>query len=180
TSLHLRIHGILSTVSIHSVLLIFRLCHGILHLGLILEHKFLVQNNDVNVPNSTISLNDTDYPILPKLISFNLAVLLICDIYAIAYMLRCMPSLNRFNFFLVVQMRGLLYNCELLNGYVWEDILKCYAPYLYTFEFYISIQKNLSNTQLDYIVNSFQYFVRKYPNWNMAIGRWRLASETPG
>ncbi|CAF4923356.1 unnamed protein product, partial [Rotaria sp. Silwood1] len=179
TSLHLRIHGTLSTVSIHSVLLIFRLCHGIRHLGLILEHKFLVQNNDVNVSNSTISLNDTDYPILPKLISFNLAVFLIYDIYAIAYMLRCMPNLNRFNFFLVAQMRGLLYYCGLFNGYVWEDILKRYAPCLSTFEFQISIQKNLSNLQLDYIVNSFQYFVRKYPNWNMTIGRWRLASEIP-
>ncbi|CAF3000293.1 unnamed protein product, partial [Rotaria sp. Silwood2] len=180
TSLHLRIHGTRSTVSIHSVLIIFRLCHGIRHLGLTLEKKFIVKNNDINVPNSTLSLNDTDYPILPKLVSFNLSVFLIYDNYAIAYMLRCMPNLNRFNFFLVAPMKTSPYYRRLFNGYLWEDLLKRYAPCLSIFEFHISVQKNLSNLQLDYIVNSFQYFVRKYPNWNMAIGRWILASETSG
>jgi hypothetical protein len=47
TTLYLRIHGSLSAISIHSILVIFRLCHGIRHLGLIVEHNSSVQNDHV-------------------------------------------------------------------------------------------------------------------------------------
>ena|SRR5271163_1261339 len=104
-------------------------------------------------PISTLSLNDIGHPILPQMISFNLIMSAMCDIYSIAYILHCMPNLNRFNFSLAGRMAGLPYYRELFNGYVWQQILER---------------------------NSFQYFVRKYPNWNMVIDRWRLVGETPG
>jgi len=47
TSLNICIHGTGSTILIHSVLLIFRLCHGIRHLTLIIQPKSSVENNNV-------------------------------------------------------------------------------------------------------------------------------------
>jgi hypothetical protein len=47
TSLHLRIYGTYSTVSLYSILFIFRVCHGIRHLGLTIEYKNSVENNNV-------------------------------------------------------------------------------------------------------------------------------------
>ncbi|CAF1478661.1 unnamed protein product, partial [Rotaria sordida] len=179
TSLHLRLYCTSSTVILYLVLSIFRVCHGIQHLGLRIEQKYSVENNNVNVPSLKLSLNDKDYPILSKLVSFNLIVCIICDIYSIAYILRCMPNLNRFNFLLATRMKTLHYYRKLFNGYVWEQIVKHYVPCLSNFEFHMSIWKSYSKLNLDFIVNSFQYFVRKYSNWNMIIDRWNLVSETP-
>ena len=47
TKLYLRIHRARSVLSMHSILVIFRLCHGIRHLGFIVEYKPSVQNDDV-------------------------------------------------------------------------------------------------------------------------------------
>ena len=96
-------------------------------------------------PISTLSLNDIGHPILPQMISFNLIMSAMCDIYSIAYILHCMPNLNRFNFSLTGRMAGLPYYRELFNGYVWQQILERYVPCLSKFEFYISISKSLSN-----------------------------------
>ena len=102
------------------------------------------------------------------------------DINGIAYMLRCMPNLKRFNLFLGVRMRELQCYRQLFNGYMWENVVKRYAPCLSTFEFQMSVLKSFSNLELDYIVNSFQYFVKNYPNWNMFIHRWIGVNESPG
>ncbi|CAF3410205.1 unnamed protein product [Rotaria sp. Silwood1] len=127
TSLHLRIYGTSSTVTLYLILSIFRVCHGIRHLGLTLQHKYSVENNNINAPISTQSFNDKDYPILSLVISFNLIIYVICDIYSIAYILRCMPNLNRFNFTLASLMTSLPYYRELLNGFVWQQVLKRYV-----------------------------------------------------
>ncbi|CAF5036093.1 unnamed protein product, partial [Rotaria sp. Silwood1] len=116
-----------STVPLYFILSIFRVCHGIRHLGLTLQHKYSVENNNINAPISTQSFNDKDYPILSLVISFNLIIYVICDIYSIAYILRCMPNLNRFNFTLASLMTSLPYYRELLNGFVWQQVLKRYV-----------------------------------------------------
>jgi hypothetical protein len=37
----------------------------------------------------------------------------------------------------------------------------------------MKIAKRYPKLDLDIIVNSFQYFVTKYPNWHMIIDRWK-------
>ncbi len=103
-----------------------------------------------------------------------------CDIHLFVYILHCMPNLKRFKFFLAGRMAELPFYLNLFNGYVWQQILKRYGSCLSIFEFYIAISKNFSNLNLDNIVNSFQYFVQKYPNWNMVIDRWKLVDQTSG
>ncbi len=102
------------------------------------------------------------------------------DINTIAYMLSCMPNLKCFNLFFGVRMRKLQCYRQWFNGYIWEEVVKRYAPCLSTFEFQISVGKIFTNLELDNIVNSFQYFVRNYPNWNMFIHRWIGVNESPG
>jgi hypothetical protein len=140
----------------------------------------LKRNVYFSVPIRKLSLDDNDYPLLPQLISFDFVILVMCDIYLIAYLLHCMPNLNRFDFLLATQMAGLPYYLQLFNGYVWQQILTRYVPCLSKFEFHISITKTWSNLNLNYIVNSFKYFVQKYPNWNMVIDRWRCLDQTSG
>ncbi len=52
-------------------------------------------------------------------------------------------------------------------------MFKRYLPCLSKFEFHMKIAKRYPKLDLDIIVNSFQYFVTKYPNWHMIIDRWK-------
>jgi hypothetical protein len=85
-----------------------------------------------------------------------------------------MPNLVRFNFTLSLWKREWLFPGELLDGLVWEEIFELYVPLLSKFEFHMSIAKKYPKLDLDIIVNSFEYFVRKYSNWQMVINRWKL------
>ncbi|CAF4166119.1 unnamed protein product [Rotaria sp. Silwood2] len=119
------------------------------------EAEFLRQFSDLifeqfNVPNVTLYCNENDHPILSQLISFNLIIFTLCDIYSIAYILRCMPNLSRFYFTLASRMTAFSYYRELLNGFVWQQLLKRYVSCLSKFEFHISILKTFSSLNLHY------------------------------
>ncbi|CAF2797397.1 unnamed protein product [Rotaria sp. Silwood2] len=69
---------------------------------------------------------------------------------------------------------------ELLDGYIWKQMLELHVPYLFKFEFHMWIAKKRPKLDLDIVVSSFEYFVRKYSNWHMIINRWRFNGQTRG
>ncbi|CAF3431311.1 unnamed protein product [Rotaria sp. Silwood2] len=150
-SLKLYISGSPSTVSVYSILSILRLCQTIRYLGIIVGQEDRIENDNINVSISTPSINENDLPILPHVISFDLEILARCDSRSIGYILRCMPNLMYFYFLLVTRKAAWPFPGELLDGHVWQEILN-----------------------LDIVVNSFEYFVKKYFNWNIIIDRWKF------
>jgi hypothetical protein len=67
-----------------------------------------------------------------------------------------------------------------LDGHVWQDMLECYVPHLSKFEFHMTILKRYPRLNLDIVVKSFEYFVTKYPNWNILIDRWKYCFRPRG
>jgi hypothetical protein len=59
-------------------------------------------------------------------------------------------------------------------------MLELYLPCLSQFEFHMTTTKSLPMLDLDFIVNSFNYFVNKYSNWDMIIDRWIFGSRHQG
>jgi hypothetical protein len=90
-----------------------------------------------------------------------------------------MPNLKYFIFILGRQKSRRSFPSELLDGYVWQQMLELNVPCLSKFEFHMSIRKGYAPIDLDIVVNSFEYFVRKYSNWHMIIDQWKLNSKTP-
>jgi hypothetical protein len=138
-----------------------------------LEIKRFSFSNSIETP----SINDNNLPILPQMMSCYLKILAVCDSRSIGYILRCMPNLIHFYFKLAIRKAAWPFPGELLDGYVWQQMLELYVPCLSKFEFHISIMKRYPKLDLDIIVNSFEYFVRKYSNWHMIIDRWKYQTR---
>ncbi len=120
------------------------------------------------------SLNNTQLPILEHVIYLNLIVFVICDKHSISSILHCVPNLTHFYFTLVTRSRKWLVPDELLNGYVWQQMLDRSVPRLSKFEFQMSFQLAYTTLDIDMIINSFEMFVTKYSNWHMIFDRWKL------
>ncbi|CAF2104816.1 unnamed protein product [Rotaria magnacalcarata] len=177
TSLRLRISGSSSTVSIHTILQIFRLCYRIRYLGIALQHEKRFENNiNVSNPVSPI-LNENDLPILSQLTNFHLFIGASCDIWSISSILHCMPNLKHFYFYLFVQTSSWSFTNQYLDGYIWQQILENNLSHLSKFEFHMTVTKRIPKLDLDFVINSFNYFVKKYSNWNMIIDRWIYGSR---
>ncbi|CAF4486362.1 unnamed protein product [Rotaria sp. Silwood2] len=164
----------LPTLPIYSIISILRLCHTIRYLGITIENQDQIENNTINISNSTPSINDNNLPMLLQVISFDLKILAKCDSRSIASILHCMPNLVHFCFALEVRLATWPFPGELLNGYMWREMIERYVRYLSKFEFDMSIRKTQPRLDLDIVVNSFEYFVQKYSNWNMIIERWNF------
>ncbi|CAF1089055.1 unnamed protein product [Rotaria sordida] len=175
-SLHLRISGSSSTVSVHTVLQIFRLCYGIRYLSIVLQHEKRFENN-INGSNHLSPINENDLPILSQLTSFNLLIGASCDIWSISSILHCMPNLKHFYFHLIVQTSSWPFTNQYLDGYVWQQIFENNLSYLSKFEFHMTVTKRIPKLDLDFVINSFNYFVEKYSNWHMIIDRWIYGSR---
>ncbi len=89
-----------------------------------------------------------------------------------------MPNLIRFKFLHALQLVAWPFGDEVVNGYVWQQMLELHVPFLTKFDFYILIARRYPKLDLDMVVNSFQYFVEKYSKWQMIIDRW--ASDATG
>jgi hypothetical protein len=132
----------------------------------------------VSIP--TPSINENDLPILPQVISFDLVIMTRCDSRLIGYILRCMPNLMNFYFHLSLKEPKWQFSDELLDGHVWQDMLECHVPHLSKFEFHMTILKKYPRLNLDIVIKSFEYFVKKYPNWNIIIDRWQYTVRPRG
>jgi len=89
-----------------------------------------------------------------------------------------MPNLIRFKFFHAPRLVVWPFVDDVVNGYVWQQMLELHVPFLSKFDFYILIARRYPKLDLDMVVNSFQYFVKKYSKWQMIIDRW--ASDATG
>ncbi|CAF1359543.1 unnamed protein product [Rotaria sordida] len=176
-SLDLLMSGSLNTVSIYSILPILRVCHRIRYLHVIISHQIVSDNNNLNVSIYDPFINENDLPISPQVTPFDLSTFGICDIRSIAYILRCMPNLIRFKFLHGTRKIALPVVDDLVNGYAWQQLLEMHVPFLSKFDFHISSVKSYPKLDIDMVVNSFQYFVKKYPKWQMIIDRWEPASK---
>ncbi|CAF4138937.1 unnamed protein product, partial [Rotaria sordida] len=176
-SLDFLMSGSLNTVSIYSILPILRVCHRIRYLHVIISHQIVSENNNLNVSIHDPFINENDLPISPQVTTFDLSTFGICDIRSIAYILRCMPNLIRFKFLHGTRKIALPVVDDLVNGYAWQQLLEMHVPFLSKFDFHISFVKSYPKLDIDMVVNSFQYFVKKYPKWQMIIDRWEPASK---
>ena len=132
-----------------------------------------------SVSNQEPFINENDLPISPQLTTFDLSMFAICDTRSIAYILRCMPNLIRFKFFYTMRTEAWPLVDDLVNGYAWQQMLEIYVPFLSQLDFHISILKRYPKLDLDMVVNSFQYFVKKYPKWQMITDRWSPYDNIP-
>ncbi|CAF3107367.1 unnamed protein product [Rotaria sp. Silwood2] len=171
-SLELLISGSSNKVSIYSILPILRICHRIRYLHGIIKYEILSDNNDINILIQEPLINENDLPISSQLISFDLSISTICDIRSIAYILRCMPNLIHFKFLHETRRIAQSYADDFVNGYTWQHMFEMYNPLLSKFDFHISFEKSYPKLDLDLVINSFQYFIKKYPKWHMIIDRW--------
>ncbi|CAF1019950.1 unnamed protein product [Adineta steineri] len=170
-SLCLRISGSSSTVSVYTILQIFRVCYRIRYLCIALQHEKRFENN-INVSNHLSSINATEVPILSQLTYFHLRICALCDIWSISSILNCMPNLKQFYFFLLILRPSFPFTNQYLDGHVWQQILENNVSYLSKFEFHMTVTKRRPKVDLDIFINSFSYFVTKYSNWNMVVDRW--------
>ncbi|CAF1401717.1 unnamed protein product [Rotaria sordida] len=129
---------------------------------------------------STASINENDLPILPHVISFDFEILARCDSRSIGYILRSMPNLMYFYFLLTIEKGAWPFSGELLDGHAWQEMLESYVPHLSKFEFHMAIAKKYPRLNFDIVVNSFEYFVKKYFNWNITIDRWKFYCRPRG
>ncbi|CAF3327992.1 unnamed protein product [Rotaria sp. Silwood2] len=179
-SLKLCMSNTLPILPVYSIISILRLCHSVRYLGIIVIHQVLSENNAINTSIPSKPFNYNDIPILPQIISFDLTILVKCDSRSIASILRLMPNLIHFYFTMDIPVATWSYPGELFDGYVWQEMLESCVPRLSKFEFHMSIAKTNSILDLDIIVNSFAYFVKKYPNWNIIIQRWNFFFRRSG
>ncbi|CAF4953276.1 unnamed protein product [Rotaria sp. Silwood1] len=177
TSLSLRIAGSRSIVSVHSVLRVFRLCHRIRYLCIILQHDKRFKNNNVNIPSDLPLTNENDLPILSQLTSFDLTLTAMFDIWSISHILCCMPNLKYFYFHLIPPSAHWPFTDQYVDGYVWKKMFELHLPCLSKFQFHMTIIKRLPKINLDFVVTSFNYFVNKYSNWHMIVDRWTYSSH---
>ncbi|CAF3938525.1 unnamed protein product [Adineta steineri] len=180
TSLYLYIYGSSSIVSVDSILAILHLCHRVRCIGLTVKDKEPVDNNDFYDPVPIPSVDEDDLPVLSHVISFELTFYVAWNTASISYLLRCMHNLKYFIFMFGPYKSKYLFPVDLIDGYVWQEMLELYVPYLLKFEFHMSIWKYSPRTDLNIVINSFKYFVNKYSNWHMIIDQWSLQSSTPG
>ncbi|CAF3350580.1 unnamed protein product [Rotaria sp. Silwood1] len=87
-----------------------------------------------------------------------------------------MPNLKHFYFYLLVQTSSWPFTNQYLDGFVWQQILENLS-YLSKFEFHMTVTKRKPRLDLDFVINSFNYFVKKYSNWNMIIDSWLYGSH---
>ncbi|CAF0827827.1 unnamed protein product [Rotaria sordida] len=173
-SLELLISGSSNKVSIYSILPILRVCHRIRYLHAIIKHEILSENNYLNFSIPEAFINENDLPISPQLTCFDLSIFGQSYIDSIAYILRCMPNLVHFKFLHEAGKIRSLSAEHFLNGYKWQHMFEMHVPFLSKFDFHISIVRYYPKLNLDRVVNSFEYFVKKYPEWQMIIDRWLL------
>ena len=83
-----------------------------------------------------------------------------------------MPNLKHFYFHLDGKTITEKYSPELLDGYMWNQMLNDYLPNLSRFEFYMIIKKAFPLLNLDDIVASFIPIARQYPGWQMIVDQW--------
>ncbi|CAF1573938.1 unnamed protein product, partial [Adineta steineri] len=121
------------------------------------------------------SVNEADLPVLSHVISFELTLYVAWNTASINYLLRCMHNLKYFIFIFKPIRSNYLFPVDLIDGYVWQEMLELYVPYLSKFEFHMSIWKYSPRTDLNIVINSFKYFVNKYSNWHMIIDQWSSA-----
>ncbi|CAF2136995.1 unnamed protein product [Rotaria magnacalcarata] len=180
TSLHLYIAGLSAIVSVRSVIALIRLCHRVRSLHIILKDTSSIDDTDIYDPITIPTLNENDIPVLSQVISFGFILFTAWNNDSIAFILRCMPNLKYFFFTFGPCASQNLFPVELLDGYVWQEMLEVYVPYLSKFEFHMSIWKCFSPTDLNIVIDSFKNFVGKFSNWHMVIDQWRLQCESSG
>ncbi|CAF4381212.1 unnamed protein product [Rotaria magnacalcarata] len=164
-SLDLLISGSPNTVSVYSILPILRVCYRIRYLHAIIEHEIPSENNNVNVSIQEAFTNENDLPISPQVTSFDLSTFTTCDTRSIAYILRYLPNLLHFKFLHESQEVVWPSAYDLVNVYAWQYMFEMHAPFLSKFDFHISIVKEQPKLHFDVVINSFQYFAQKYPEW---------------
>ncbi|CAF3812067.1 unnamed protein product [Rotaria sp. Silwood1] len=178
-SLDLLISGKVNTVSIYSILPILRVCHRIRYLHAIIN-ELIPSRKTFPVKVQKPFIYEIDLVISSQIKSFHLSISVECSIRSIGYILRCMPNLIHFKFYHEARTVQWENAQDLVNGYKWQNMFEIHVPFLSKFDFHMLIQKYNPKLDLDMIINSFEYFLKKYPEWQMIIDRWKTYGKYPG
>ena len=91
-----------------------------------------------------------------------------------------MPNLIHFKFLHGIRSVASSFINDLVNGYTWQHLFEMHLPFLSKYDFHILIKNKYTKLNLDMVINSFEYFVKKYPEWQMIIDRWASYNKYPG
>ncbi|CAF1125976.1 unnamed protein product [Rotaria sordida] len=170
-SLDLLISGKVNTISIYSILPILRVCHRIRYLHAIINEE-IPSKRTFRVRVQEPFINENDLVISPQIKSFHLSTTVECNIHSIGLILRCMPNLIHFKFYHGTRKVQWQNAQDLINGHKWQNMFEIHVPFLSKFDFHMSIMKYNPKFDLDMIINSFEYFVKKNPEWQLIVDRW--------
>ncbi|CAF1217550.1 unnamed protein product [Rotaria sordida] len=178
-SLDLLISGKVNTISIYSILPILRVCHRIRYLHAIINEE-IPSKRTFRVRVQEPFINENDLVISPQIKSFHLSTTVECNIHSIGLILRCMPNLIHFKFYHGTRKVQWQNAQDLINGHKWQNMFEIHVPFLSKFDFHMSIMKYNPKCDLDMIINSFEYFVKKNPEWQLIVDRWENYDIYPG
>ena len=108
------------------------------------------------------NLHTDHLPISPHLTTFELELVSVYDISSLSRILDCMPNLRQFTVTVTEILRVTSYISDALDGFYWRDVFSRSSPGLLKFDFLICVSKIGTLVDLDEIVDSFEYCVRRF------------------
>jgi hypothetical protein len=62
---------------------------------------------------------------------------------------------------------------NVLQGEFWKEFLSHHLPCLCEFDLFVSVLYSVrGRIHLDHIINSFEYFLIRFKDWNIIVSRW--------
>ncbi|CAF3122637.1 unnamed protein product [Rotaria socialis] len=177
TSLRIVFHGSMFACSIDSILPILR--H---YCALRVLRISISSNNNSYAPATMIPTFLTTYEVNPpisfSITTFDLSIGTCFYFRSLRLILSCMPNLRRFIITIIVLTSTSSFCKNVFNGHLWQQLLSNSAPHLDVFEIFVMIKYANTKPNFDSLVNSFDYFARKFDDWHVAIHQSRRNYNT--
>ena len=126
-----------------------------------------------SAPLPRVNNTDGGVSILTDLTLFELYTVDVEDISFLEDILNCMPNLLQLTITFMLKKKVLSNIIDVLDGTYWQELLSQDAPRLCKFDLFVTVVYNgLEMVDLDDIVDSFEYFITRYDDWNMTVSRW--------
>ncbi|CAF1140672.1 unnamed protein product [Adineta steineri] len=175
TTLRMMFHGVTTICSIYSFLPVLRIYRALRNLSISISN----QNNQQIIMPTLPAIYEINPPILSSLKSFELCTKTFCSFQSLSFILHCMPNLRRF-ILTIISLSSSISNLHqnLFRGGEWEILLKNGPSQLDIFDIFLHIQYTNFELDMNFVVNSFNYFTRKYNDWYLAIHQSQCNSRS--
>ncbi|CAF3967219.1 unnamed protein product [Rotaria magnacalcarata] len=177
TSLRIVFHGSMFACSIDSILPILR------HYCALRVLRISISSNNNSYAQATmipafLTTYEVNPPISFSITTFDLSIGTCFYFRSLRLILSCMPNLRRFIITIIVLTSTNSFCKNVFNGHLWQQLLSNSAPHLDVFEIFVMIKYANTKPNFDSLVNSFDYFARKFGDWHVAIHQSRRNYNT--